>query len=123
MFMYGPKDNKTIRVRTFLDIPDRIVFQAIGNIIIENCYADIDRQADKTIFAHIPAPKNCNGTLNDFTFRKTFSNEHGKGQYENFLDTVFRDFQEAAVSPSYWMMETDITAFYPSLDHKMIEKC
>lgn len=118
-FMYGPKKNGSIRIRTFLEMRDRIVYQAIGNTIIENCFDDIWSRGNDTIFAHIPTKKQ-NGQPDDFTFLPTFAKGGHKGQYRIFADTVQRDIEIFAKWSDVWMVETDIASFYPSLDHHLI---
>lgn len=126
-FMYGPKDNGRLRVRSFLDMRDRIVFQAIGNVIIENCYSDLAKYANKTIFAHIPSPPNWDGKPSDFTFLPAFgkNNLRGsyyKGQYSKFIDRVYRDILDASAQEDMWVLETDIVSFYPSIDHNLLRE-
>ncbi len=118
-YMYLPKDNKTVRPYSFLTMRDRIVYQAIGNIIIENSYNDLAPFVNKTIFAHIPNPKKWDGSYSEYTFRRTFSSDNEEGQWDKFLRAIFYDIRYASEN-SMWMMKTDITSFYPSLDHNLI---
>jgi hypothetical protein len=118
-FMYGPKKNGSVRIRTFLEMRDRIVYQAIGNTIIENCFEDIWSRGNETIFAHIPA-KNQDGRHSDFTFLPALPKGGYKGQYKIFLDTIHRDIKIFAEWSDVWLVETDIASFYPSLDHRLI---
>lgn len=116
------KDDGAYRIKQFLSMRDRIVYQAIGNIIIENCTEDINQHANKTIFAHLPTNKRKDGTYSDFTFRRTFSNGVERGQYDKFLDTVYRDIKEASTREDAWLVQTDIASYYPSIDHQILRQ-
>jgi hypothetical protein len=124
-WMYSVKDNRMLRPHAFLEIQDRIVYQAIGNIIIENSYADIVPYANKTIFAHVPNPRMRDSTYNRFVFRRPFSSKPPlssiKGQYRKFIDAVFSDIKQASQSQDdIWILQTDVASYYPSIDHRLI---
>lgn len=116
--LYTPKKSRTLRPFPFLDIQDRLVYQAIGNIVIENTYSDILEFADRNVFASIPQNPN-----SDFVLRSSKSIGGRAGQYEKFRDAIMnmrREFQDQ--EGEAWIVKTDVAAFYPSIDHDVLKQ-
>jgi hypothetical protein len=111
-----PKKNGLLRPIAFLDFQDRLIYQALGNIVIANCYNDLVQQADKSVFAPIPQKPD-----SPFTLRNSISNRYRKGQYERFSDEVRRMVRKAVSEEnSEGIRQTDIASFYPSIDHHVL---
>lgn len=118
------KNNNANRILSFLTVQDRIVYQCIGHTIIKNCYDNIIQHNQK-IFAHVPTTKDATNEnevrRRFFTFLPLFKRISGqKSQYDKFKQAVLNDIEEFKSQDDVWVLETDITGFYPSLDHHSI---
>jgi retron-type reverse transcriptase len=110
--IYTPKKAGTLRPFPFLNIHDRLVYQAIGNIIIRKSYDELSHYVDRSIFAHIPQKPD-----SEFTIMSSKSRRDQAGQFEKFRDAVLAAKRN---SRNKWNIKTDIAAFYPSIDHDIL---
>jgi hypothetical protein len=125
--MFRPKGDRSLRRFAFLSMDDRLLYQALGNVLILSSYEDMIRWSDeKKIFGNIPI----NPSLkSDFVFKRTFSSKHRNraerviGQYDLFRNHVFQS--RIATLDNYenpWLIKTDIHSFYPSISHRKLLK-
>jgi hypothetical protein len=96
--IYAPKRPGTVRSLPVLSISDRLVYQAIINII------------DGYVFAHL-----LNQPNDDFVIRRW---DGFDGQYRKYL-AKFRDQWERGNS---WIVQADIASYYDSIDHELLIK-
>ncbi len=102
---YLPKASLTLRPMAVLAIRDRIVFQAIANVIAEFGRAKLSMIENRQSFANV---------LSDPKFSSFFV--PWKIQYKAFQNA----FIQAGQSGSRWVAETDMTAFYETIDHQTL---
>lgn len=102
---YLPKASLTLRPMAILPISDRIVFQAMANVIAERGRSTLAMVANRQSFANVlSAP----GQKRMFV--------HWKKQYRLFRDR----FCELVEEGNTWLVETDIAAFYETIDHSFL---
>lgn len=114
-YLYVPKKARTLRPFTFLSIRDRLVYQALGNIIIKNAFVDLRRFANKSVFSPVLQSAN-----SDFLFEPAQTKGDKPGQYRKFVDSIERSKRNLECR-SY--VRADISAFYPSIDHDLLINC
>jgi len=112
--LYMPKAIGLSRLMPFLSMDDRVVLQAIGNIITHNTSNLIRAHAYSRLFAAIP---NAN-TYSDFMFENSMGNEDYPGSYVRFLEAIR---SQAYISDDTWIVQTDIANFYPSISHSILK--
>lgn len=103
--IYLPRSSHTLRTLPVLCITDRIVYQALSNIIADRCAGDLSIFANRHVFAHLPTEGK-----NPYALRKW------RGQYHRFL----RAFKEHWTRGNKWVAEADIAAYYDSIDHDLL---
>lgn len=103
--IYIPKASRTLRTIPVLSVRDRIVYQAIGNIIIRKATSDISVVANRHVFAHVPQPHDSLFTL--MPWRK---------QFRGFT----RNYERIWKQGNRWVVEADIASFYASVDHQLL---
>lgn len=124
---YNPKQDHSLRRFAFLTIDDRIVYQALGNCIIQQTYETIKHLFDqRRIFANIPTPPS---EQNEFVFHRPFTSTHRHankskvGLYDLFrMEVVNARENIFSVSDMPWLIKTDISNFYDDISHKVLEK-
>lgn len=99
---YDPKPSMTLRPMAFLATADRVVYQAIGNVIADNSRAKLAMLANRQFYANVLAAKE-----QEPFFR------YWKPQYKRFQDRYLELLEEG----NSWIVETDIAAFYETIDH------
>ena len=102
---------------------DRIVYQAICNLLIENSHEELKELANNSkVFANIPTePK----IQSPYVFKRVFSNRFSKseGQYDRFKGEVLRSRKEFLEKhKNAWLVRTDVRSYFPSLDHNRLCK-
>jgi Reverse transcriptase (RNA-dependent DNA polymerase)/TIR domain len=112
-FIHKPKKSGSLRPFPFLDMRDRLVYQALGNIVMSNARSALEEFADKQVFS--PVIENFDG---DFPFSLTRSRGEKKGQFQKFYETV--QSQKSDFEKNKFFVRTDISAFYPSIDHHLL---
>jgi retron-type reverse transcriptase len=103
--LYLPKTSRTLRTIPVLSIRDRIVYQAIGNIIIQEAIPYLSILGDRHIFAHLPQPKDSLFPLKPWI-----------DQFSGFS----QKYEEMWKQGNRWVVEADISAFYSSIDHQLL---
>jgi retron-type reverse transcriptase len=116
--IYTPKKSRTLRPFPFLNMHDRLVYQALGNIIIENSYNEVSELADRNIFASLPQKPD-----SDHVLVSAKSRNGQPGQFEKFRKSILeiKDKMKGKKDEG-WIVKTDIAAFYPSIDHNLLVK-
>lgn len=99
---YLPKSSLTLRPMAILAVPDRIVLQALANVIAENARFALGMVANRQSFANI---------LDDQKQKRFFV--HWKLQYGLFQKSYLNLVDEG----NLWVAETDIAAFYETIEH------
>lgn len=124
--IYVPKGDGTLRPFNYLSMRDRLVYQAIGNIIVKNSYGALLKNADKNLFAHLPERPDKKGHFTPYMVRQPFvksSDEKSnfrEGQYEKFQNSLLTTVREYSQYDDAWVIESDIASFYPSVDHNTL---
>lgn len=103
---YLPKPSQTLRPMAVLAISDRVIFQAMANVVAEKGRSTLSMVANRQSFANaLSAP----------------------GQKQMFLGwkSQYRLFQRRFCTlveeeDNYWVAETDIAAFYETIDHSIL---
>jgi retron-type reverse transcriptase len=103
--IYIPKASRTLRTIPVLSVSDRIVYQAIGNILIREAMADISVVANRHVFAHIPQSNDSLFTL-----------KHWRNQFRGFT----KNYENIWKQGHRWVVEADIASFYASVDHQLL---
>lgn len=102
---YLPKQSQTLRPMAVLPIKDRVVFQAIVNIVAEFGRSTLSIVANRQSFANILHPPNIIQMFYPW-----------KEQYYEFQEK----YSELIDEGNSWVVETDIAAFYETIDHSKL---
>ncbi|HRF94024.1 MAG TPA: hypothetical protein PLZ51_02460, partial [Aggregatilineales bacterium] len=118
--VYQPKKNNGIRTDIFLTMDDRLVYHALGNIIVENAYDSLNELANKQIFAYTPIDPS---KQSRFMFHPPFALPQRKdlGQYEKFKlvgKQLINEFVDNFPEP--YLIGTDVQTFYPTVNHAQL---
>ena len=103
--VFLPKPSGLLRPYTLLTVDDQIVYQACANIIAEKLKAKVKSRYNKNVFGHLYA-----GKASKFFYLKW---QDGYRQYTNRVVKLIE-------SGSKWVANFDLTAFYDSIDHKVL---
>jgi len=103
--IYLPKQSRTLRTIPVLTVPDRIVYQAIVNLIVREARADLSVFANRSVFAHLCQSQ---GSL--------FILEPWRKQFPRFS----REYRRIWSQGNRWVAEADISSFYASISHDLI---
>ena len=110
--IYAPKKSRTLRPFPFLGMRDRLVYQALGNIIIRNSLAYMRLYTNVQVFSPVVQSED-----SDFIFENTKSTKNRPGQFKKFVDAI----KSTKHDPSFhFFVRADISAFYPSIDHSLL---
>jgi len=104
---YIPKKSLTLRPMAMLAVTDRIVLQAIGNVIASRGRPRLAVVSNKQSFANV---------LTERGQKPLFSK--WKRQYRLFQDKYLKLVEEG----NLWVAETDATAFYETIEHEYLLK-
>lgn len=111
--LYVPKRSKRLRPFTLLHMRDRLVYQAIGNILIENVYDDLKDEADLKVFSPVLIGKD-----KDYIFYPSLrKGDEFEGQFLKFMQKQKNIIESGKYS---WIVEADISSFFPSIDHSLL---
>jgi hypothetical protein len=102
---YLPKSSLTLRPMAILAIPDRIVLQALANVIADKARFALGMVANRQSFANV---------LDEKKEKRFFI--HWKLQYGLFQRTYLDLIDEG----NSWVAETDIAAFYETIEHSKL---
>lgn len=103
--IFFPKPSGILRPYSLLAIEDQIVYQAMANIVAEYLHPHVKSRYNKQIFGHLYA-----GKRNGWFYRK-WSDGY----------KAFNTSAEDAFKKGYtWTASFDLTAFYDSIDHKVL---
>lgn len=103
--IYIPKVSRTLRTIPVLTVRDRVVYQAIGNLIAREAYSDLSVLTNRHVFAHLPQSNESLFTLVPW-----------KGQFRKFKEAYERIWKQG----NKWVVEADISSFYASIDHGLL---
>ena len=118
---YKTKQDRSLRRFAFLSMDDRLVYQAICNILIENSYDDVDAKVQAgQLFSNVPTPPD---DKSPYVFRRVFTSRGGAelGQYDLYRERVLRsygDFRER--HEDAWLVRADVRSYFPSIDHQRL---
>ncbi|MEP0885634.1 RNA-directed DNA polymerase [Trichocoleus sp. ST-U3] len=104
---YLPKPSQTLRPMAVLAVSDRIVFQAIANVVAEKARPMLSIVANRQSFANVLSP------LGEKRMFAPYPE-----QYRLFQ----RKFKILYEEGNDWMVETDMAAFYETIDHGILLK-
>lgn len=120
---YRTKRDRSLRMFSFLTMDDRLVYQALCNVLIKKSYCEVTELAHaRQLFANIPTlPQDGS----PFVFKRVFGNRFttSEGQYDRFRGQILRsksEFLEKHNDP--WLVRTDVRSYFPSLDHRRLCK-
>ncbi|MBN8704221.1 MAG: hypothetical protein J0M08_14265 [Bacteroidetes bacterium] len=103
--LYIPKKSGILRPYTLLNINDQIVYLALVSIIAEKLFKKAKKNYNKSVFGHLYAGKT------SLYFYQKWSDG-----YVNFNHSI----NDAFTSGYKWTASFDLTAFYDSIDHKVL---
>jgi retron-type reverse transcriptase len=106
--IYAPKRPGTVRSLGVLCLADRLVYQAIANIVARKSKSDFEAIVDKYVYAHL-----LNDVNDEFMIRK-WNGLHG--QYRAFQQR----FKELWERGNHWIVQADIASYYDSIDHELM---
>lgn len=104
---YFPKPSLTLRPMAILSVRDRVVFQAIANVIANFGRSKLAIVSNRQSFANILSQPS----------EKSFF-VPWKTQYKKFQ----RSFVDRVNEGDKWVVETDMAAFYETIDHQTLFK-
>ncbi|NWJ97429.1 MAG: hypothetical protein HXX20_16720 [Chloroflexi bacterium] len=107
--IYIPKRAGTLRSFPVLSIQDRLVYQAIVNIVANNSKSSFEAIVGGYVFAHLLSDLN-----SEFMLRRW---DGPTGQYRKFLKT-FQEKWEGG--DNRWLVHADIASYYDSIDHGLL---
>jgi len=99
---YLPKSSLTLRPMAVLAIPDRVVLQALANVVAEKARFAFGMVANRQSFANVLDEKKEKRFFIDW-----------KLQYRLFQNTYVKLLDEE----NLWVAETDVAAFYETIEH------
>jgi Reverse transcriptase (RNA-dependent DNA polymerase) len=106
--IYAPKRPGTLRSFPVLCMSDRVVYQAIVNILARKSKAKFESVVEGYVFAHLS-----NELDAKFMIRRW---DGPKGQYRKFLGKL-KEFWRTG---NHWAVRADIASFYDSIDHELL---
>lgn len=109
--MYLPKRAGTVRSLPILAIADRVVYQAIVNVVASKSKAGFEALTEGHVFAHLL------NELDDPFFVRRW--EGANGQYSKFL----AKFRKLYARGNRWVIEADIASYYDGIDHELLCRC
>ncbi len=104
--LFFPKPSGILRPYTLLGIEDQIVYQAMINVVAERLYPRVRSKYNRQVFGHQYA-----GASSLWFYRRW---THGYKAFNNAAETVF-------ASGYVWTASFDLTAFYDSIDHNVLQ--
>lgn len=103
--VFLPKPSGILRPISLLSVEDQIVYQALANIVAERLFPHVSRRYNKQVFGHLYA-----GTSSPWFYRKWSDGYR-----------AFNKAAEEAFAHGYvWTASFDLTAFYDSIDHRVL---
>lgn len=104
--LFLPKPSGILRPYTLLGIEDQIVYQAMANVVAERLYPRVRSKYNRQVFGHQYA-----GTSSLWFYRRWTD---GYKAFNKAAETVF-------ASGYVWTASFDLTAFYDSIDHNVLQ--
>ncbi len=104
---YFPKPSQTLRPMAILAVSDRIVYQAIANVVAEKARPMLSTVANRQSFANVLSAPGQKPMFMPW-----------KQQYKLFQ----KKFQTLYQEGNTWLVETDMAAFYETIDQAMLIK-
>jgi retron-type reverse transcriptase len=99
---YLPKQSLTLRPMAILPIKDRVVYQVLANVVAEKSRSTLSLLSNRQSFANVLCPRNHEEMFISW-----------KSQHQQFQQTFANLIEEG----NSWLVETDIAAFYETIDH------
>ncbi|MCA9884845.1 MAG: hypothetical protein KC708_17825, partial [Anaerolineae bacterium] len=110
---YLPKKSGRLRPFTLLHMRDRLLYQAICNVLIQNTYDLLKSSADKVVFSPVLA-----GIETDFVFYPALrKGDEFEGQFFKFIERQSKIIESGKYA---YVVYADIASFYPSIDHTLL---
>lgn len=103
--VFLPKPSGILRPISLLSVEDQIVYQALANIVAERLFPHVSRRYNKQVFGHLYA-----GISSPWFYRKWSDG------YRAFNKAATEAFAHGYV----WTASFDLTAFYDSIDHRVL---
>lgn len=100
-----PKKSQTLRPMAILSISDRIIYQAIANVVSEQARPLLSMVSNRQSFANVLCERGSKSMFKPW-----------KEQYKLFQSKFIDLYKEG----NNWIVETDLAAFYETLDHKLL---
>lgn len=102
---YFPKPSQTLRPMAILAVSDRVVYQAIANVVAEKARPMLSTVANQQSFANVLSEPGQKPMFVPYL-----------GQYKRFQQKYRILYEEGNV----WIVDTDIAAFYEMIDHAIL---
>lgn len=103
--VFFPKPSGILRPYSLLAIEDQIVYQALANVVAERLHPHVRSRYNKQVFGHLYA-----GTSSGWFYRKW---SDGYKAFNTAAEDAFKNGYT-------WTASFDLTAFYDSIDHKVL---
>lgn len=103
--LYIPKKSGILRPYSLLNLNDQIVYLALVSVIAEKLFKKAGKNYNKSVFGHLYA-----GKTSSFFYKKWTT---GYVKYNHAINDAFH-------SGYVWTASFDLTAFYDSIDHKVL---
>lgn len=103
--VFFPKPSGVLRPYSLLAIEDQIVYQAMANVVAERLYPHVKSRYNKQVFGHLYA-----GSSSRWFYRKW---SDGYKAFNTAAEDAFKNGYT-------WTASFDLTAFYDSIDHKVL---
>lgn len=103
--VFFPKPSGILRPYSLLAIEDQIVYQALANVVAERLHPHVKSRYNKQVFGHLYA-----GSSSGWFYRKW---SDGYKAFNTAAEDAFKNGYA-------WTASFDLTAFYDSIDHKVL---
>jgi len=103
--VYVPKPSTTLRTMSLMAVSDVIVYQALVNVIADQCHSHLVTHENEHVLGNLYAGAG-----------KRWMLQPWKRQYSRFVNHVEKIYH--AGNP--WIASTDIVAFYDMIDHERL---
>lgn len=103
--VFFPKPSGVLRPYSLLAIEDQIVYQAMANVVAERLHPHVKSRYNKQVFGHLYA-----GSSSGWFYRKW---SDGYKAFNTAAEDAFKNGYT-------WTASFDLTAFYDSIDHKVL---
>ena len=103
--VYVPKPSTTLRTMSLMSFPDRIVYQALVNVVADQAHQYLVTHENQHVYGNLYAGPGKRWMLKPW-----------KQQYDLFV----RRIESLYAAGNSWIASTDVVAFYDTIDHERL---